>query len=1230
MRTSLVFCAPLALMFGCATTPSATRTTATAGRDATAGISVLLDGGSDAAARAQQLLANDTSPLGRLGAALAADELGDRTAALRGWLDAAERSLPLVCRADTTHRCDPWAQPVLRVATAALGQSVDDLASLRELGDRALALDLGKLSPIEAGDLHLVKASITARLGDRAGADRHLHEAGCGGSFYVAGPFGELATLDLDTPFDHSATRPQKPLGCRVLLDGPRGRSGVLYAGRKLELARAETIVLELEDTGPFRLIVDGHVVFGTNEDDRPPPGNRRVEVQLSAGTHDVWLKVAAPDGRLEIGATLLASNKVKILDLAPNGAPEKAATKTGAIARLVEEPLVARASSAGYAVTTPSSQIELLVGALLALAERDADAAEELATALATARPRAATAQLLLGLAYLVDNSRPARFASDLARRAMSTALELRPTFLRPVESLVELDLAEDRARAATTRLAPIPLGRDWRLDLLRYRALRARSLGEQGEVALHAAEQQRTLACPILAALTSLYRERRELAELAKASESYSRCADGREIKAELAAERFDFVTAIAEYRRLLERNPLRHAARRELARALRSQGALEPAIQELTALVEAVPKNVVYRIELADALSESGQRARAIQVLTAGQKEQPESEELSRALLALDGKPRASRWLEPFRVDGLRLIEDYRKDTLPTDRAPAALVLDRTVVYLFPSGARLTLTHNIIQLLSKEGISKFAEVEVPDGAELLRLRVIKRDGSVREAEMVSGKQTPSLPDLDVGDFIEFEHVEPTATPAAFPGGFLSERFYFQSFDAPLDRSEYVVVAPKTMKLQVDTRGGAPTAKEEARGDDIVRTWQVRRAPQAVGEPEAVPHSEYLPSVRVAAGLSADHWRRFLVNGQAGLLRPNREMRRLVEQLTADRSRPEERLRALDTWVRMNIQGGGTIDERASFVLERKQGSRSLLLLALLRLAHLDAEMVLARPVGAAELDSELPDLEGFNEPLLRVRIGDEWRPVDPRYRHGPAGVLGPRLRGVEALRVAVGGPTRVTLPATNQDGRKMTIDYAINDTLGARVKVTERLTGVPALEWREAIETLAADRIRPEFEQQTLGQHFPGASLTALGWQHEKDDDEPLIVQYEFTLPTVGRQIERALFLSAPYPALLMRRYGLRKQRRTALRLGFVAPTEIETTYHGSVIPESIAPVQVDARFGSFSLRGERSNQSLKLVTRLAMPTSVVRPTDYDEFVRFAATVDQAELTAAKIAR
>src|SRR5262249_47740546 len=150
------------------------------------------------------------------------------------------------------------------------------------------------------------------------------------------------------------------------------------------------------------------------------------------------------------------------------------------------------------------------------------------------------------------------------------------------------------------------------------------------------------------------------------------------------------------------------------------------------------------------------------------------------------------------------------------------------------------------------------KWGEVQVPEGADVLTLRTVKADGSTREPEEIAEKQTISVPDLEVGDFVEFEYVDPAPPPGAFPGGFIAEGFYFRSYDAPLDRTEYLLATPAGMPVTVDARGAAPEMKTERRGELEVRTWAARQQPQMFAEPSATPFAEYVPSVRGASGVS------------------------------------------------------------------------------------------------------------------------------------------------------------------------------------------------------------------------------------------------------------------------------------------------------------------------------------------------------------------------------------
>jgi hypothetical protein len=87
-------------------------------------------------------------------------------------------------------------------------------------------------------------------------------------------------------------------------------------------------------------------------------------------------------------------------------------------------------------------------------------------------------------------------------------------------------------------------------------------------------------------------------------------------------------------------------------------------------------------------------------------------------------------------------------------------AARVLDYSSLWIHPDGSSRMLEHELIPIQSQEAITKLAEQRVPAGL-LLRMRVIKKDGTILEPEFVEGKKTVTMPHLEIGDYIETENI-------------------------------------------------------------------------------------------------------------------------------------------------------------------------------------------------------------------------------------------------------------------------------------------------------------------------------------------------------------------------------------------------------------------------------------------------------------------------------------
>src|SRR5579859_689226 len=91
-------------------------------------------------------------------------------------------------------------------------------------------------------------------------------------------------------------------------------------------------------------------------------------------------------------------------------------------------------------------------------------------------------------------------------------------------------------------------------------------------------------------------------------------------------------------------------------------------------------------------------------------------------------------------------------------------AARVLDYSALWIHPDGSSDMLEHEILRIQAQEEIGQESEQRVPSGL-VLRMRVLKPDGSQLEPEPVEGKPTLTMPHLEVGDYVEIEHISPEA---------------------------------------------------------------------------------------------------------------------------------------------------------------------------------------------------------------------------------------------------------------------------------------------------------------------------------------------------------------------------------------------------------------------------------------------------------------------------------
>jgi tetratricopeptide (TPR) repeat protein len=1241
-----VVLAALALAPACATMRPQPRSPGV--EPALAGWGALAEGRRPDAERtfAARLAQHPDDPIARFGRATIAFERGDAPAAVMDY------AAVVTGAAGPGPRAPAWSAALAAVAAARVRTLYPDLtgSERRRLVEavRPTALAGAAGLPWQARrELALFAADVARRESDADGLARAAVAAGCAREVYQVGWLGPLANLDLDAPAPPVLATPAtwralSSSGCRTTLAGAVEERGGARLLRAAIDVRAGSYDIVIEYAGEARLSVDDGGPIAHGGGDRYGPRASAARVTLAAGRHDLTLRLASRVGDGDVTLMVLPGAAGAATFVDPRAA---AAPRTSVVLTPLPTVLSPAAADVG-------------AGALAAYCDAQVAGRVEAVDAAATARerlralPRFAVGEALAGALAREDPSLPASFARDAARGHLRAAVAVDPGLARAWQVLAAAELEDDRPREAVeaARSAAKAAPGWWAPDLTQARALRLQGLDfdADGSLATAAAKAKANASapdapCSVLEALRRQAEDRRQLAREQSLAAALGGCLS-IETRVDRLRARGETTAAIAALRTALRIDPERDDLAADLTQLLAAAGRHGEALAELGALVAREPWNPLRRVRLADAQAAAGQLTAARETVAAALASRPDGGDVRRAARALG----IALPLDGFRVDGRAAIRAFEAANARY-QAPAVMVLDRTVTRVFPTGAVMTLTHQIVRVDSKDAIDKWGEIAVPAGAELLTARTHKRDGTTREPEEIAGKETISAAELELGDYVEWEYVETHAPSTAFAPGFLSERFYFQSFDAPLARSELVLVAPAALALEIDRRAGAPRGESRLAADGTrVVSFTATGAPQLFAERAAVPQIEYVPSVRVSSGVGWTGWARYLGEELHEATRSSPALRARAQALAVAAGHdPAARAAALCAFVTDKIEATDDFADPASFALARGRGSRLTVALALARELGLPAQAVLARSRLTAEAAAPMPpqELDDFDDTLLELDVAGVKRFVDLRFRHAAFGYLPPGVDGARALEV---GDAKFTVARSAAGEDRRTVDMTIRlDEQGGGVAVaTEELAGWPALEWAELVDRFGADhaRLRQDFEQRFLGVQFPGARLRDL------EVDMPRAgargqgtarVRYSFVSSHLAVPIERApkdglemrieptFFRSQPG-----RRFAAEPQRATGLMLGYDVPVRMTATVElpGSARVDDVYLNRdvVVSRAGGYrfvedrALVPGRAGRPSVLVLRResALPIMRVSPAEYEAVAADLRRVDGAE--------
>lgn len=967
--------------------------------------------------------------------------------------------------------------------------------------------------------------------------DEVTQRMGCLRGIRMAGPFGRGVAADIARTFPPDsgapwpAAWPPDPVRgtvpkvlsvvqkrCMAIADEPVDE-GVFYFETFFVTEADRDVLLAVQ--GATQVWVDGERVLSRSSEEWGSWQRFGAHVLVGTGRHRV------------VARTLTSAASVRVLN--PDGTPAKVSSGGNLnsptaydLPKVLSDPNPINAI-VGAVVRGDSTPVSSPVEGFLAAYAAHADQLDDVASAIAEpfVKPPDAAA-LFLEIAAAFTPSDPA--LPDDVRGARSRSLR---------ERAIAHDSQLWRARAAT-----IMEGLDQRGPAQAVEPMRALANQFPGEPELleelaqlygrlgwHA-EQAQTLKSLVERFpddVGALRADLEILDEDGPTSEADAVAAQIRvldpdaEVDLGRALARHDYEAALAELHRLKTRRPDRKELVGHIADVLARSGRVSAATQALQESLAKQPLDSQARFRLADRAYAKGDNGALRRALAAALEARANGDALRAAIDLIEG----ATDVEPFRRDGRTIIRDYQaweKAGHHMD-GTAARVLDYAAVWVHSDGSSEMLEHEIQKLQSQEAVTAESEVEPPDGI-VLHLRVIKPDGRSLEPEPVPGKPSLTLPHLEVGDFVELEHVTQQTGDGTHGRRYQSPQWFFREANKGYWRSEFVAVTPADRTLDIEARGNVPPPKVTPLGTFVERSWRVDLSPPAEAEPDSPPITEFLPSVRLGWGVSLQSTLPQLVDLATDGTPLDPRLRSLATEIVGSvpASDTDERARRLYRWVLDHVQEGKEADGRR--VLMGRSGARQAAFRYLLRLVGIRNELALVKDRLAAPALGGMSEIETYDALVMRTETNRGVRWLTIRDKFAPYGYAPSELRGQPAILLVEGTPRSTVDTAGGVDE----VDYEGRADVrldgSASIDLTITFQGSRAIAWRSALEQVPPARLYDFLERELVGPAFDGGHIREVKSEAADVADQPLVLHMRVEVPEFAKPTAGGLSLHPPF--------------------------------------------------------------------------------------------------------
>jgi tetratricopeptide (TPR) repeat protein len=1022
------------------------------------------------------------------------------------------------------------------------------LARPGHLGWRAVA-ELEDWRAVEVYD----KAEET---GDAFDADL-TKRMGCARPVRIAGPFGHGAASDRLRVFPAEQPAPWpvawaadeqrgsvprvlpvKQSRCLALAD-EQVQDGVFYAETFFRARGDRELVVAVQ--GATQVWIDDVPVLRRDLAEWGSWQRFGVHVEVSEGRHRV------------VGKLLTPAASVRILN--PDGTSAGAESDDDAAApydvdppRVLSDPnpidAVVRAAAQGDAKSAAASPVQLALSAYAAHSEQLDDVASALLEPLVLPPDAAPLALQLAAVFAEGDPSLPDDARGPRARALRDRALAKDPGLWRSRLMSILDEAGQHGLTEAVEPLRKLALDVPGEPDVLEQTAQLYGKLGWKGEQ-MHALADLATRFPDDVGALQAYLAaldDQGPASDADKVAARIKKLDPDAEVDLDRALLRRDYKAAIAELRKLEKRRPERKEIAARIADVLARSGDPRAATEQLEKALAKHPRDAQARFRLADRAFAGGDANALQKALATALQTGSNAAELRTAIDLVEG----ATDLEPYRKDGLSIIHEYQaweKAGHHMD-GTAARVLDYAATWAHDDGSSEMLEHEIQKIQSQEAINTESEPEPPAGL-VLHLRVIKPDGRILEPEPVQGKPTLTMPHLEVGDFVELEHITAAAGDGAKGRQYQSPHWFFREADKGYWRSEFVMITPSDRKLEIETRGAVPPPVTRTFGPFLEQRWRVDLSPPAQVEPESPPITEFLPSVRVGWGISLDATLSRLVDlaNDDTPLDPRLRARALDLVRGVPEKSTDERARRLYRWAMEHVQDGKETDGRR--VMTGGTGSRQSAFRYMLRLLGVETQLALVKNRLAMPPLGPMSEVEQFEALVLRVPTDAGVRWMSVRDKFAPFAYVPAELREQPAIVLVPGMPREVVHAPAAVDGVTYEGRADVKSDGSATLELALTFSGNRAIAWRNALDQIPQAKLYDFVERELVAPSFDGGHVRDLKVDDADALDQPLVLHVRLDVPQLAKPAAGGMTLRPPFAPNLTQLAALPERHTPLLR-------------------------------------------------------------------------------------